>query len=432
MLYFLRMQTKQIQQRKLNHIEQAFALANEHYPFCVVTVLHLRNIPDEMRWQQAIVSLQMRHVLLRSVIKKYNGQYWFFKQDRYASIALKTHDRFNKESWRPVAEELLNTQFEEGAPLLKVAMVTNAIDDSGEIICCFHHAIVDGHYARLLLHEILSLAAGLTLPLSRHNLLQEAHLPGQKRGESIRCFFARQMRAEWHYWKKGNRAKIASSNNNASLSLNFTPEQSKNLMDEAARQGISLNSLFLAAISIAVLQNKYAGKAKPIFRAISFADLRANLSKQENSDYTGCLVTMLRTDIQAKERFSLPDLAGALQRSLTRSGLRREPLHMFRTSKTLMRMAIKLKVQRLGISALSFLGNLLLDERYGNLSLAHVTAFVTNNQLGPQLSAFGKILHGKISLDFTYLTAETTHAEAKQMVDYVRNQLDSFAGKAYI
>ena len=82
---------------------------------------------------------------------------------------------------------------------------------------------------------------------------------------------------------------------------------------------------------------------------------------------------------------------------------------------------------RLGISALSFMGKLELDRHYGSIELRDVSTYITNNRFGPQFSAFGKILHGSIGLDFTYLPAEMSATHAAQLVQEVRQTLEEIS-----
>ena len=93
-------------------------------------------------------------------------------------------------------------------------------------------------------------------------------------------------------------------------------------------------------------------------------------------------------------------------------------------------MALQLQNDRIGVTALSFIGTLDLQPQYGIIGLKNVEAYITNNRLGPQFSAFGKVLFGRIGLDFTYLKEETTEEEAKHICAEVLRILDSFTNNA--
>ncbi len=412
--------------RKLNDIETAFAIANTQYPLCVVCILHVSQSPDIAAWQQCIDALQKRHWLLRAQLIKQGGVFYFRESADYPAITVSAIARTNNESWREEAERLLNEHFAAEAPLMKVTAVFDSDATQSELIVAFHHAIVDGTYARLLLHEILSIAG---LPDGMHDTGMVHTKPqfSKKRQEPFLSFARRKLSNEITYWKRGAKSSIPGDSTNATLNLQLTLTDSENLIAQTSRHGISLNSLLLAAMAQAVLNQYYTSSNPTLVRVISFADVRQLLIQNNNELYAGCLVSMLRSDITINTPQNLLRMASTIHKSLTRAALRGEPLTMFKLSKRLMQLTLRLKQQRLATVAISFLGPLHLQQQYGSVELKHVTSFITNNQLGPQLSAFSKILFGCISIDFTYLTAETSHEAAKSMVAAINIALGKFS-----
>ncbi|MCB0841522.1 MAG: hypothetical protein KDD99_32855, partial [Bacteroidetes bacterium] len=63
----------------------------------------------------------------------------------------------------------------------------------------------------------------------------------------------------------------------------------------------------------------------------------------------------------------------------------------------------------------------------GSVELNDVNAFITNNQFGPELSAFGKIFRGQLGLDFTYLSSELEDAKAREIVMNIQETLEKIA-----
>jgi hypothetical protein len=96
-------------------------------------------------------------------------------------------------------------------------------------------------------------------------------------------------------------------------------------------------------------------------------------------------------------------------------------------SKYLFKMTLLLRNTRLGVSGLSFIGTLDLEPQFGPIRLHHVEAFITNNCLGPEFSAFGKVLFGCVSLDFTYLSSEIAPEQARQIVEKIKEVLENMS-----
>ena len=61
------------------------------------------------------------------------------------------------------------------------------------------------------------------------------------------------------------------------------------------------------------------------------------------------------------------------------------------------------------------------------MHIRDVKAFITNNRYGPQISAFGKILFGRVGLDINYLEAETTQEEPELMAKELRKILENIS-----
>lgn len=421
--------------RKLNPIEQAFTLSNDAMPLCVVSVLQLCDGPDAAELEAALAGLQSRHTLLQAGIHKAGGQYYFHQLAPLLPIPLSLAERTGPDAWQAVAGEALNTIFDRRGPLMKCWYLTASDERNSELIICFHHAIIDGISARLILHELLSLAGGIELPAPVSNdtipVFPAAFRGLRWLGQLIR-FGGRQMRAEWAYKKAGMIAPIPAGSENAIVSLRLSPETSRKLTVRIGREGLSLNTVLLAAITQVVAARNYAGKKKRLARILSFADLRPTVIPAVSDQELGCYVSMLRLSVPVPEGISLPALSAQVRKAIYKASRQGEVFILSKMSKSLVGMVLRLKNQRLGVSALSFIGKLELDPQYGRIGLKHVSAFITNNRFGPEFSAFGKILFGAISLDFTYLTAEVSPGRAQAMAEEIREALERIADSPYI
>jgi len=416
--------------RPLNAIEQAFTISNEAHPLCVVCVLHLSSGPDAAVLTNALEQLQSRHQLLQAGIVKMKGRYFFHRLSPARPIPLQMIRRLDADTWRTAAEDLLNTQFDTSGPLMKCSYLPDSGDGNSELLLCFHHAIIDGTSARLILHELLSLSGGVSLHEPTPSPGLRKFPPAYRNMGFARLLFGfmgRQLEGNVRYKIAGMTSAIPVHSKNAILSFRLSPEISRKLSVRAGREGLSMNSVLLAALTNAVIRHKHGGKAMRLARVVSFAELRGAVIPPVSDQELGCYISMLRFEVPISQTQSISELAAYIRKALFRAGRRGEIFIMFKIARYLIRMVLRLRNQRLGISALSYIEKLDLDPQYGSIRLHNVMAFITNNRFGPGLSSFGKILFGSIGLDITYLTSETDASEAEQMMDEVRETLERFA-----
>ncbi|WP_425635864.1 condensation domain-containing protein [Algoriphagus yeomjeoni] len=424
------MNTKQPYLRILSEIEQAFTFSNEAFPLAVVCALHLTSGPDSESLKDALNQLQARHLLLRSGIVKKKGAFYFQPLIASSPIELCLISRTDKNSWRSVTEDALNTTFDLAGPLMRCWYLPSPEKTECELIVCFHHAIIDGISARLLLHELLSLAGGQSLPRpSEHSIISTFPPSFQKWNLVTRlvAFLGRQMKEEWHYKSKGVTAPIPLKSTNAILSFRLSAEVSRKLSVRIAREGLSLNSVLLATIAQKVYHHRHSDKGNRLVRMISFADLRSSMDPPVSDQELGCYISMLRFSIPIAPNQSVFPLAKTIFKTIFKASRQGDVFMMSKMSKYVIKMVLKLKNMRLGLVALSFIGKLDLEPQYGSIHLNNVNAFISNNPLGPEFSAFGKILFGSIGLDFNYLTAEMDAQLAETILKEIKETLEEIA-----
>jgi len=92
-------------------------------------------------------------------------------------------------------------------------------------------------------------------------------------------------------------------------------------------------------------------------------------------------------------------------------------------SNKLVKSTIRAYNSRLGSSALSYAGAVSLKDHYDTFSVKDINAFITNNSLGAEFTAFGKIFSGRLSLDCNYLTEEMTREEATELALSIKSLL---------
>lgn len=417
--------------RKLTPIEEAWTITNKAHPLGVVCVLHLTNGPDVDQLQDSLQELQRRHPLLQANISKSKQRFYFTPMDPIRKLEAVVIDRQDDRTYQTITEQALNTIFEPSGPLMQCWYLPNATGPA-ELIVGFHHAIIDGQSARLLLHELLSLLGRIDLPEAPP--LAVADFPpafkGPQLAKRILRLMGRQFREEWRYQKKGLAAPIPKSSNNAILRFQLSDQVSRKLAVQAGRQGLSLNSVLLAAITLALYRQRYETSQIRWIRALSFVDLRSTMVPPLEQQELGSYVSMLRLKVPITSGITVGELAPLIRNAIFQASRQEEVVLMSIMSKQLVKMALSLGKIRLGVSALSFIGKLDLEPTYGAIQLMDVEAYITNNRFGPEFSAFGKILFGRISLDFTYLTAEWSPQQAQQIADRTKDLLENMANFA--
>ncbi|MCB0846993.1 MAG: hypothetical protein KDE26_27270, partial [Bacteroidetes bacterium] len=240
-------------------------------------------------------------------------------------------------------------------------------------------------------------------------------------------FISRQLKGEWKYLKKGAKAPIPPSPENTTLRFRLSVEQTRKLTLAAGRKKLSLNSLISAVMTREVIQRLHLEEKPTLGRAICFADLRTIMPHSPPASALGCYTSMIRMDIPLRPNQDIWEMAENVKRGIFQSNRRGDIQVMTKLSKYLFRMAISMKKMRLGNTALSFIGKLDLKPMYGSVELNDVNAFITNNQFGPELSAFGKIFRGQLGLDFTYLSSELEDAKAREIVMNIQETLEKIA-----
>ena len=412
--------------RPLTAIEQAFALSNRHYPLGIVVVLHLRNGPDRERVATSLRELQLRYEWLRASIVKESTGFCFVETDPPRSISLESVERTDRSHWQREAEVWLNQSFPEEGPALRARYLTTKDEAEGELLLAFHHSFVDSVVLRLLLDDLLNLLGELPLS-SAPNPVPAGRLSPLRPGWKLASFLARQLADEWRFARQGRIRPIPGDSRNELIDLVLPLDESRRLQLAVGRKGLTLHAVLQAVILLALIRRRQIPQQGGLFRSIAFADLRPQLDPPPPPASFGCYISMLRLTLPIGPGDRLDKVARELLRRLYRSGKRGELQLFAALSKPLIQMALRLQKTRLGHTALSFMGPLDLHSRYGRVELREVSAYITNNRLGPEFSGFGKLLSGRLGLHFTYLAEETSREEAADLVADIRRQLLEFS-----
>ena len=412
--------------RPLNSIEQALTLSNEIQPLGTVIVLHLSPFPTHSDLVRVVERLQEKHILLRCFIGKSGNRLHFIESDPAPTVPITFHTVRDNFTWKTLTENKLNTKYPRDKALLQIDCLTNTDSTKGELILTYHHALMDSESARWVLHELLTLLSGDSLDQKLNNISEAPVRISLRPSPFLKTlipYLKSQFREEALFQRNGFSINPPSSPTNKILTLRFEQNFSYQLQQRCNELHLNLNNVILAAMTQAVLDHKYQEKEGGLVRVVNFASVRSSLPSDVNLSALGCYISMFRIGIHIHNKEDTASMAKKIRKAL-REARRKDQIRLMAwMSKYLVPVMLTYTKMRLGQTALSFMGNLPLQQNYGKLKLEDVNAFISNNQSGPEFSAFGKVLHGRLGLDFNYLTAETSDEEARRIVSSTESYL---------
>ncbi len=422
--------------RKLGSFEQTWVMMDEFVPVLFVGVLHLTNGPAAKVLRQALSLMQRRHPLLRVAIANRGGNRHFVGSGNPPEIPLKVLKRTGTDQWREVAERELNTAVDTSRPPLCRCTYLQGSADS-EFIFTFHHTIIDSRAGMTFVDELLSLCADIETgvrfddtrpvlkPLPAMEDLYPPRFKGWHRYLPLATFIARQMAKEVVYRLKLKGRQQISKNSDARcriMSVKLDCEVTSALVRQARSHRLSLNNILHAAMAAGVARHRYRDQSVPM-RGIAFADMRPYLVPSPSAADLGVYISMLPYTINAGRGETIWAQAGEIGRQIYRAIKYNDKFIAPLFSKHLLRTLISRRSMRLGMIALSYAGPVRLGETYGNIGLKGLSGFISNNVLGPELAAFGALIHGCLSLDFLYLDSDMDAREAAQIVTCIHDIL---------
>ena len=419
--------------RPLNHTESSWTYSNGKEPLCVVIVIKLKNVFPFGDVERALLLLQKRYQLLDAGISEKNERYYFHSLNGQKKVSLKTFERKDIESWKAIAEKYLNTIFDDSGPLMQCALIypQDGSDGEGEILLVFHHSIIDGTSARQILHEFLDLAGGNVTRIEseltknfKNRRLPGANFPKEFSGLNMMLkipgFLFRQMREELDYRKNGVKLIPARSSFNKVITLVIPEANTKRFMVNLRRNGLTMNSTLNSIMLLAVNHVKQLGRNESIHRVISFADLRPFWDEDLKETDLGSFISMVPTPVHLEKGSEIISTSKNVSSQVNAIGRKNELFLYSYVGKHLVKMVHRKKTMRMATVALSYIDELRVDKKYGKSEILDVMAFITNNRFGPLFSGFAKLLFGRLEMDFTYLSSETSDEQAQEIVDYIK------------
>lgn len=417
-------------------MEKAQAFTNEFFPFNAVVILRVTNGPPEETLREVLDILQSRHPLLRVHIWKEKNRY-FFESLGTPKIPLKVISRKSNEFWQQVAEEELNQvlDFSKG-PLVRLTYIIDPDKKKeSEIVINFHHSIIDAASGTNLVHEMLSLchSHSSTGDSKTFELIPpvEKFFPpafkGIRRKWNNFLFILRQMGDELLYRLRSRgcrKAPIHSEGRGKILPMILSKEITNALCKLSRRKRVTLNSLFAAALMMAVQKHIYEGSVVP-FRNFSFADLRSYITPPLQEEYLGSYFAMMRFTVRMKENPQVWDLAREINDILYSSVKKGDKFSFNLLSAMIMKAILRFKSFRMGTTAVSYTGPVKLEKNYGKIEVKEIHAFVSNFVLGPEYTAQVRLFNKQFYWDILYVDADMDQKQAQVIADEIRNILES-------
>lgn len=424
--------------RELGNVELAQALTNQYYPFNAVVVLRFSRGPRPGDLKKALAYLQGHHPLLSMGIVREKKK-WFFHSDGVPAIPLVELPRKDENHWQLAAEDELNTTLDyQTGPLLKVTyLVPSGQEGYCELLFNFHHAAVDGTSATRLLDECLSLCEkleqgeSLDAPEMKELLPPaEAFFPTAYKGLRAKIkvmgFMLGQVGDEIAFrmaTRKSRKAPIYHEGRGKITHFMLSKESTAALIKVCRRRRMTLNNVLSAAIMQAVHQELYENRPT-LFRHFSFADLRPYLKPPVQEDYLGSYFSMMRFTVPMDSRNSTGETADRFHKLTYKAQKKGHKFPAFLTSSGMMATLLRMRSFRMGTTALSYTGPVLLDKQFGPINLDHVHVFTSNFVLGPEYTAQARLFDNRLYWDILYLDCDMPREKALKIAANIQSLLE--------
>lgn len=426
--------------RYLGNFETAQAITNDHYPYNAVIALRLTNGPPGETLEQALTYLQKRHPLLKVLLHKKKKRYFFQTDENIPEIPLKIVERNDGRHWKRVVEEELNTHLDIYVnPALRMTyLVDPGPQKENEMVVTFQHTVMDAVSGGNFIHELLSICQNLS-PDHTPELFEameplppaEALFPpihkGLRRKWKTFRFILRQVADEFRF-RRGTKGKrippIDLAGKTRILTMTLPQEVTEALYKRSRKKRISVVNMLNAAMLMAVHKHLY-NEIDISLRHVSFADLRPYLKPPPDNRYLGCYMTILRFTLGLKKQISVWDMALEMGKITHEAFKRGDKFYSSLLSPQMMRAVFRFNAFRMGATALSFGGPLVLSQHYGETDVHNVHVFVSNFGLGPEYAAQVRLFDRSLYWDIIYLDSDMDHEQARQITDEIYSILET-------
>lgn len=429
-------------ERRLEGMETALTLTSDAAPFNIVCALHLKQLPPAEMVRSALEHLRGRHPLLRTRIVHSRDGLRFEPADDLRpcleEMPAGPYDEPDRppssSAWVRLVEQELSRRLDPARePLLQCHSIRGPSQKT--LVLTMHHAVTDGASLITMLGEMLRYLAGEAVeepPLPEQPPPAElfpGRYAGLRRVPRIAGFMGRQLVDELRY-RLGSRGQrqppCPVDGSNRILTARLGPRQTTALIRTCRRWRTPAQAVMNAALLLALRSGLYSSRASRL-RYITFADLRRKLRPPLEGDHLGAAMAMLRLTAEMPPGEGLDDLETLAHRVSTQvhlAGHRGEPFLAHLMSPRVMSMMLSRQPGRMAATALSYTGPTRLEQRYGDLEVTGLHAFVSNIHIGPEIAAQARLLWGELWWDVIYLAQEMSESVAQDILDHALRLLE--------
>ncbi|MGD8816725.1 MAG: condensation domain-containing protein [Acidobacteriota bacterium] len=429
--------------RPLGAFETALTLTGEHAPFVVVAVIHLEDGPgpDRLRW--VLDQLQRRYPLLRVRIVRRGRDFWY-DSAKVPPVPLEVFRQDGEEHWKRLAEAELNRPFDAArGPLLRCSYLVPSNDSSGErtgssdLVLTFHHAVMDGTSGTVFVNRLLALCAADE---------SSGAAPPEEALPAVETFFPPRFRGLSGAWRRAEylarnlgdeilfrlrsrgvrRPPIDGSARCRILCGELPREPTSALIRRLRSHRLTVATALNTAFLMAAYKHLYGGSGAPL-RYMQFADLRPYLRPPVAEHHLGSFISMLRFTANLHGPQSFWPLAHRLSRQVAAGFGRGDKFTAALLAQTLMRTMIHRRSERMAATAVSYAGVTRLVDRPDGAAGVGIHAFVSNIDIGPELTAQARLFEGRLMLDAVYLDVDMDEGRAQRAMQEVLEILEEAA-----
>lgn len=440
--------------RPLGTFETALALTGERAPFVVVAVIHFEAGPGPDRLRRALDRLQRRYPLLRVRIVR-RGSEFRYDSEEVPPVPLEVVRRDGEEHWKRLAEAELNRPFDAArGPLLRCTYLVSPAESgavgtgSSDLALTFHHAVMDGTSGTVFVNRLLALCAAEegAEPVPQEEASRDEAVPREEALPPAETFFPPRFRGLSGGWRRAaylarqlgdeilfrlrsrgvRRPPIDDSARCRILCVELPRPTTSALIHRLRRQRLTLATALNAAFLMAVFKHLYGGPRAPL-RYIQFANLRPYLRPPVAQHHLGSFISMLRFTSYLSGPQSFWPLAHRLSRQVAAGLARGDKFTAALLAQTLMRTMQRRRSERMAATAVSYAGVTRLPDRPDGAPNIGVHAFVSNIDIGPELTALARLFEGRLMLDAVYLDVDMDEKQARRVMEEIRKILEGAA-----
>lgn len=413
--------------KQLDYMPYALAETYRYEPFNILGMAAFRGTAPVAAWQKAVEALQVRHPLLNCRL----ADEYRLEPVSNEELPLTIQQRRSEKHWEQAARDALNERLDlSSGPLLRFVLLQDG--RQGEVILSGLHSIVDGASGLNLLHELLqnvaAAASGIALPYAKplpelpelDDLLPLDYKRGQRLTKLLR-YAAVQMADEVIVSARsvGKPAPpVQRPSQTDFFPFSIDSSLTTALAQRTRQERVTLHSVLNAAQMLAAYHHRYSSARLP-FRNFVFSDLRPYLDPPLGPEQLGAYIAMQRFTHTMQDSRTLWDLAQEVQQKVYQAARSGDKFLAYVMARPLMHMFLRFKRDRMGHSALSYLGVAPFHNSYGELTLTDLRVMVSQMWLSPDISSQVCLFNDRLLWTLIYPAQDVAHEQAQLVAERI-------------